>query len=141
MAKTAAEPTYEDAKLLLEFIELGYMDTMQKAFDWFWANLPEEPPMTLEEFEQKFPAGSAGAKNLNLAAGHFETAGVLVRRGLLNENLFFDRFLIAPFWDRAKKVVKGSQKKYNPLIGENFEWLARRAEGWARKRTAARKKR
>lgn len=127
--------------MLLEFVKLGYTDAFQRARAWWFANLPEEEPMTLEEFDERFPEGSDGVNNLNFVAGHWETAGVLVRRGLMNEDLFFDRFLIAPYWNRAKRIIKGLQRKYDPLIGENFEWLARRASRWMGSRRAVRKRR
>ena len=137
--KEEAKPTQEDAKVLLEIVKLTQDERFAKARSWFFANLPEDPPMKLADFENKFPEGSEARENLNLITTHFETAGVLVKHRLLNEDLYFDRYFVEPYWDRAKEIVKGERKAMHPDIAENFEWLARRAAAW-RKRQDAQKK-
>jgi len=136
--KEAPKPTYQDARLLLEIAKQTQDTAFQKAREWFFASLPEEP-ITLEEFEQKFPKGSEGSSHLDFLSSHFETAGVLVKYKLLNEDLYFDRYFVEPYWDRSKKIIRGEREKYHPAIAENFEWLARRAAAWRRKQ-ASRKK-
>lgn len=138
--KEEPKPTYEDARLLLEIVKLNADEKFLKARSWWFANLPDDPPMKLGDFENKFPQGSEGNELFGLVSSHFETAGVLVKHGLLNEDLYFDRFWVEPFWDRAKAIIKEQRAKWDPAIAENFEWLARRADTWRRKQ-AARKKR
>lgn len=137
--KPTEKPSYQDARLLLEVAKLSQDESFTKARDWFFANLPEEQPMAWEEFEQKFPQGSEGNRHFGAVSSHFETAGVLVKHRLLNEDLYFDRYFVEPFWDRAKKIVKGQREHWDPAVAENFEWLARRAGAWRRKREAEKK--
>lgn len=133
-------PTYEDAKLLLELDERQRTDAFVKARQWWFLALPEEPPMEFEEFEKKNAQGSKGETNLWYVASFWETAGVLVRRKLLSEDLFFDRFSMLPYWERAKRIIRGYQRKYNPRLAENFEWLAKR-ESRGTQRAAKKKRR
>ena len=141
MPKEAPKPTHEDAKVLLELLEATQTDNFQKARNWWFGNLSVENPMPYEEFKQKFPEGSEGHNSFGLVSSFFETAGVLVKYGLLHEDLFFDRFLIDPYWKSAKTIVRGERSEYDPLIAENFEWLARRAPVWRRKHLAKKKRR
>ncbi len=136
--KPAEKPSYQDARLLLEVAKLTQDESFTKAREWFFANLPEEP-INLEEFEQKYPGGSDGSRHFGVVSSHFETAGVLVKHRLLNEDLYFDRYLVEPFWDRAKKIVKGQRERWDPAIAENFEWLARRGAAWRRKQETGKK--
>jgi hypothetical protein len=138
--KEEAKPTYEDARLLVEMVKLTQDEKFAKARSWYFANLPEDPPMKLEEFENKFPEGSEGNEAFSLVSSHFETAGVLVKHGVLNEDLYFDRYFVEPYWDRAKVIVREQRGKWHPAIAENFEWLARRAGTWRRKQAAQKKR-
>ncbi len=138
--KAEQKPTYQDARVLLEVAKLTQDENFQKARSWYFASLPENPPMTLQEYEHKFPDGSEGDNQFALVSSHFETAGVLVKHGLLNEDLYFDRYFVEPYWDRARKIVQGQRAKWDPAIAENFEWLARRAGAWRRKRAAGKKR-
>ncbi len=140
--KEEPKPTYEDARLLLEIVKLTQGEKFARAPSWWFANLPEDPPMKLGEFENKFPEGSDGDEAFTLVSSHFETAGVLVKHGVLNEGLYFDRYFVEPYWGRAKIIVREQRAKWHPAIAENFEWLARRAGAWRRKQAAPpRKKR
>lgn len=134
--KDEPKPTYQDARLLLEIVKLTQDEAFLKARAWWFANLPEDPPMKLEEFDNKFPGGSEGSEMFEFIASHFETAGVLMKHGLLNEDLYFDRYFVEPYWDRAKAIVKARRERWHPAVAENFAWLARRAEAWRRKQTA-----
>ena len=135
-----SKPRYEDARLLMELAKQTQNETFMKARGWWFANLPEDPPMRLGDFENKWPEGSEGSVMFGIVSSHFETAGVLVKHGLLNEDLYFDRYMVEPYWDRAKAIVEEERAKWDPTIAENFEWLARHAGEWRRKH-AARKRR
>ncbi len=68
-------------------------------------------------------------------AAFWESAGALVKNGLLNEHLFFDRFLVKPYWEALKPVVFLDREETNePRIAENFEWLARKEKTWGTKK-------
>ncbi len=118
---------------MLEIVKLTQDQAFLKARAWWFANLPEDPPMKLEEFESRFPGGSEGSEAFEFIAAHFETMGVLMKHGLLNEDLYFDRYFVEPYWASARAVVKARRARWHPDVAENFAWLARRAEAWRRK--------
>ncbi len=128
------KPTKQDAQLLLSLMEVFLSGPVRDARRW-WRTLPEG--MSLEEFEEKFPRGSEGWEYFTTMAVFWETAGSLMRRGLLNEELSFDTFMDAPPWSKAQRIVWGRREREQaPAEGENFEWIAKRARAWVKRREA-----
>ncbi|MDW0167414.1 MAG: hypothetical protein QOK84_07260, partial [Nitrososphaeraceae archaeon] len=60
--------------------------------------------------------------------------GTLVKRRLIDANLYFDVFNPNPFWQKAKPVIEG-MRETRPFIYENFELLNQMKLKWAQKRT------
>lgn len=84
-----------------------------------------------DEFIKKYPPGSDGYDQVARLREFFETAGVMVTHGLLDENLFFDiSYHLTPVWEKLGPVILDWQRKVNPVIEENMTWLARRYEWW-----------
>jgi hypothetical protein len=84
-----------------------------------------------QEFLSKYPAGTPGS-NYFYSVGHFlEVCGVLLKNGLLNEDLFFDTFWFEPIWKNFEPVIASMRKEFSePSIEENFELLYRRYLQW-----------
>jgi hypothetical protein len=126
------KPTKQEAQLLLTLLEIFLSDPVREARSW-WRTLPGG--MSLEEFEQKFPRGSEGWEHLTTMAVFWETAGSLMRRGLLSQELAFDTFMDAPPWSKVERIVMDRREREKaPAEGENFEWIAKQARAWVERR-------
>ena len=127
-------PTKQDAETLLTLMDIYLSDSVREARKW-WRTLPDG--LSLEEFEKRFPRGSEGWEHLSTMAIFWETAGSLMRRGLISEDLAFDTFMDAPPWEKVERIVRDRRTREKaPAEGENFEWIAGRAKAWVRKREA-----
>jgi hypothetical protein len=89
-----------------------------------------------KELDQKYPAGGDERAGLTNIIGFFEAAGVLVSRGLLHEDVFFDApFALGAIWPRLKPILEEWRAaSEDPAELENFYWLGRRYEVWREKR-------
>jgi len=127
-------PTKQDAQTLLTLMDIYLSDSVREARKW-WRTLPDG--LSLEEFEKRFPRGSEGWEHLSTMAIFWETAGSLMRRGLISEDLAFDTFMDAPPWEKVERIIRDRRRREKaPAEGENFEWIAGRAKAWVRKREA-----
>ena len=127
-------PTKQDAETLLTLMDIYLSDSVREARKW-WRTLPDG--LNLEEFEKRFPRGSEGWEHLSTMAIFWETAGSLMRRGLISEDLAFDTFMDAPPWEKVERIVRDRRTREKaPAEGENLEWIAGRAKAWVRKREA-----
>jgi len=123
-----AKPTHADAEIFLRLVELGQSERMVRAIKWFWSELSTKD---YEEYKRKYPCGSEGDDCFTTISTFWETVGVLLYYGLINEDLLFDRFMVEPYWEKLKPIVYGMRKAYKePDIAENFEWLSKRAAKW-----------
>jgi len=113
--------------LLLEFLESQNTPENREAFVWFAKDFKAK---TYKEYKTKYPENSPGFNSMNQILSGFETAGVLVSHGLLNENLYFDVSGIGFLWPRLEPIVLGAQKEADPSLWENVIWLANRQKWW-----------
>ena len=128
-------PTKQDAQTLLTLMDIYLSDSVREARRW-WRTLPEG--LSLEEFAKRFPRGSEGWEHFSTMAIFWETAGSLMRRGLIDENLAFDSFMDAPPWGKVERIIRDQRKREKaPAEGENFEWIAAKATTWVKRREAA----
>lgn len=123
------KPTKDDAKIFLKLMESFRDSQAQEAMRWFMRDLGV---MEYAEFKQKYPHDSDGMRHVGRILGEFETAGVLVSHGILNENLYFDASGIGFVWPKLEKIVAGMQKEMGPALWENAAWLASRQKQWAK---------
>jgi hypothetical protein len=129
------KPTHEDANIMLQLEELLLMEPNYRAMYWFWRVFHPQKLKTSEEIRRTYPPTSEGQRNLDRIAAFWESAGTLVKNELLNEQLFFDRFLVKPYWDALKPTVFLDRQETNePRLSENFEWLAIREEKWRKQK-------
>ncbi len=125
------KPTKEDARLLLQLVELGQNEFSREARRWFFTEFSAND---YDAFIGKHPRGSIEYGRVLHILQFFETAGVLVSHGLLNEDLFLDlSFGLTPFWEKVAPIIPGWQKATSPALWENVVWLANRYETWRKK--------
>jgi hypothetical protein len=126
-----AKPTKQDAELLLRLIELFGRGEGREASRWVMTGFAAKD---YAEFKKKYPEGSPEFLKVGEVLGFFETAGVLISNGLLNEDVFFDlSFGLTPIWKKLGPIVAGWQKASTPALWENAAWLAKRYERWQKK--------
>lgn len=125
-----AMPTKEDVQILLQLVGLGQTEFQRDASRWLFSEFSAED---YDEFIKKYPRGSLENQRVTSILGFFETAGVLVSRGLLNEDLFFDlSFGLQPVWEKIAPIIPGWQKAAGPALWENVVWLANRYDTWSK---------
>lgn len=116
---------------MLQLEELLLMEPNQRATYWFWRVFYPQKLLSSEEIRKAYPTNSDGQRHLDRISAFWESAGALVKNGLLNEQLFFDRFLVKPYWDALKPALFSDREATDEMrLGENFEWLARREQAW-----------
>ena len=123
------KPTKDDAEVFLMLMESQRDPRSEEGMRWF---MTEFDAKDYGEFKQKYPPNSEGYRHIGRMLGSFETAGMLVSHGLLNENLYFDASGIGFVWPKLEKIVAGMQKEMGPALWENAAWLAGRQKQWAR---------
>ena len=132
-------PTWEDADLLLRIDEIASRPQMRESLDWFHAT----------QFAAASRIGSEIAKDapeyqhLHRFVGFFELVGVLVRFGLLSEQLALETWNVWGPWTVFDLTIQRERAVSGPEFAENFQWLASRqkARMTARARSPARRTR
>jgi len=130
-APTIVMPDYsalEEARVFLHLVELTFTPHYATARDWYLGKFEAKD---LADFRNKYPDDSDEFARFWTVLGWFETAGVLMKNGRLNPDLFFQRFAVGPFWTKAKIVVHALRKESgHKELFEQFEWLVRREQNW-----------
>jgi hypothetical protein len=101
----------------------------------FWSNFPAG--LGFDETLMKYPRGSEGLQRFGSMMAFWDTVGILLKRGLLSQDLVFDSFLDDPPWLKVKRFYEEARKKGSPHEGENLEiaynlsvkWKAAREKG------------
>ena len=117
-----------NANRLLKLYEI--YDNHRDDILWF---LEELDANNYEEYSEKYSGTSSGRSRFIAVCCFFELSGVLVSYGLIDQNLYFDMFNPAPFWEKAKSIVEGMRKK-RPHIYEKFELLNNERLNWTKNR-------
>lgn len=105
-------------------------DRSRDSFLWF---LEDFRIKSYQEYKQKYHGTSKDRSQFIRVCGFFELSGTLVKRQLIDPNLYFDVFNPTPFWNKAKPIVEG-MRKTRPFIYENFERLNQMKIKWSKKR-------
>jgi len=119
----------QNAQLLLQIYDLRREETLRRARAWilgdFWAE-------TLEEFNAICSPGSDENAYYRQATTYWETVSLIVNRGMLDEELYFESTAEGLLtWLRVKKVVLEMRNvRKNPLLLRNLEALSERHEKW-----------
>lgn len=88
MPKGSKKPTAADADLILKLYDLRREPEMRKARDWMFAKFWPESFEDMMRMVQGF--GSDPNRYMRQVFGYWDMACVLVLRGALDEDLFFD---------------------------------------------------
>jgi len=126
-----SDPRERDVTILLKLWELANAPEAQAARMWMFT---EFSASSYQEFLAKYPPGSPEWRRFSSTLALMELYGVLINRGLLDEDLFFDLFGgFDTMWQRVQHVLPGMRKELDPRLYENFELLARRHRAWQEK--------
>lgn len=131
MAKTTAR----DIDTLFRFAELYNTDYDFQATEWFWGGFHEH---TIEEFTSKHAPGSREYQFFERFTSKFELAGILVEKGFLSADLYFDRYgSLQAEWVKSKPIIYGLREKWGePRYRENFEILVSQGQKWKKSHRA-----
>jgi len=105
-------------------------DRNRESFLWF---LEDFNLKSYGEYKQKYHGASKHRCQFIRVCGFFELSGTLVKRQLIEPNLYFDVFNPTPFWNKARPIIEG-MRKTRPFIYENFELLNQMRLKWSKKR-------
>ncbi|MGI0029992.1 MAG: DUF4760 domain-containing protein [Nitrososphaeraceae archaeon] len=119
----------DDVDALFSLYEI--YDRNRDSILWF---LEDFEAKNYEEYKQKYHGTTKDRCHFIRVCGFFELSGTLVKRRLIDANLYFDVFNPTPFWQKAKSVIEG-MRETRPFIYENFELLNEMKLKWAQKRT------
>ncbi len=123
-----SQPSQRDVDILLKLWEMQNAPEMQSARMWVFTDFQAAD---YGEFKRKYPPGSMEWRRFLTVYGMYEMYGVLINRGLLDEDLFFDLFGgLNLLWAKLTPVLKGMRGEIDPYLYENVELLCRRAEAW-----------
>jgi hypothetical protein len=115
-----ADPTREDAMLLVQLAQLGSGLGDARSFVWSEAFVSDA-----DEFKEKYPLGSKESGYIPQLAGFFETVATLWKHQLISEELLFDWLAVTPVWERLKDILTAQREEAGtPQLWENFEALA-----------------
>ncbi|MEZ4770506.1 MAG: hypothetical protein R2844_19015 [Caldilineales bacterium] len=125
----------DEVGTLLKLYELATSPRAREAQAWVLTALDATD---YEAFDRQHPMGSPGWQRFNDACGIMELFGVLVKHGLVREEVLFDLFGgIDQLWETASAIIPGMRSALNPRLYENFELLYHRSLEWQNQRGEA----
>ena len=119
----------KDVDVLFSLYEI--YDRNRDSILWF---LEDFNAKSYEEYKRKYHGTSKDRCHFIRVCGFFELSGTLVKRRLIDTNLYFDVFNPSPFWQKAKSIIEG-MRETRPFIYENFELLSEMKIRWTKRRT------
>jgi hypothetical protein len=91
--------------------------------------LSEFQAADFDAFQRQYPIGSVEWRRFTDICGIMELFGVLLKHGLVREEVFFDLFGgIDILWEAVSGVIPGMRQAVDPRLYENFEALYGRAK-------------
>lgn len=121
----------DEVGTLLKLYEMATSPRVREAQAWV---LTELDAPDYETFDHKHPIGSVGWQRFNDACGIMELFGVLVKHGLVREEVFFDLFGgIEQLWETVQTVIPGMRDALDLRLYENFELLYQRSKDWQKR--------
>lgn len=122
------DPNQEDAALYLRIWSLKDTAVQAEARSWFFESFAAT---SLDELNERYPRGSRERHLFAEFLGFYEGAGVLVSRGLLHEDVYFDApFALELVWPKVSPIIEEMQERLDPAAWENVAWLAKRYDAW-----------
>ena len=118
-----SKPTYNDADIMLKFVQLGAALKIEKALNWIWS---EKYIDDYADFVKKYPAGSKEYGEVKKVCGWYETIGTFYKQKLFNEDLLFDWLATNVRWKRIENFVQGVRNEMGEQkMYQNFEAMAK----------------
>ncbi|HVB99674.1 MAG TPA: hypothetical protein VNJ12_10150 [Candidatus Dormibacteraeota bacterium] len=122
--------SHEQVDLMLRLYELRREPRLRQAREWFMRSFH---PQTLAERASFTPEEDT---NVRMVTSYWEMAAGLVRRGMVEEDMFFEsnaEFWIV--WDRLKPISGEVRALFkDPYVWDNLEKLSVRYEHWRERR-------
>jgi hypothetical protein len=119
------QPSYEDARLILQLYEMRREERLREARKWFTSNFYCR---TLAESMALCPPGSEANALLRMVTSYWEMVASLITSGVLNEELFFQsgqELLLT--WTRNKPMIAEIREAFaNPNYLRNLEEVGER---------------
>lgn len=127
-----AQPTYDDANLILRLYELRREPRLRDARKWFGA-APQF--RSREEWLKLCPAGSEENTSYRMVVTYWDMAASFVVNGILHPELFYrsNNGELMFVWEKIKLLtpeLRETQK--NPLLYRNIEEVAKGYAGYMR---------
>jgi hypothetical protein len=98
------QPNQQDAALYQRCFSLFQSGVAAEARAWFFEHFEAT---SYEDLQARYPAGSKERHLLAEFLGFYESSGVLVSRGLLHEDVFFDApFALELVWARIGPIIE-----------------------------------
>jgi hypothetical protein len=115
-----------DVATLLKLYEMATAPHVREAQAWV---LSEFQAADFDAFQRQYPIGSVEWRRFTDICGIMELFGVLLKHGLVREEVFFDLFGgIDILWEAVAGVIPGMRQAVDPRLYENFEALSVRAK-------------
>ncbi|RMF92404.1 MAG: hypothetical protein D6736_03540 [Nitrospinota bacterium] len=129
-----AQPTYDDANLILRLYELRREEKMRKARHWF---LFEFKPGSWEEIKDIYFTGEETDNYIRMVTSYWNMVSVFVRQGILNKELFFatngENIVV---WRKTEPWIGGARKQFNrPTYLGDLEAVAKEHLEWRSKQS------
>ena len=96
----------KDVDILFSLYEI--YDRNRDSILWF---LEDFNIKSYEEYKQKYHGTSQERRNFIRVCGFFELSGTLVKRRLIDANLYFDVFNPTTFCQKSKSIIKRMREK------------------------------
>jgi len=118
-----------DADLLLRLYDLRREEKLRQARAWFFREFQAD---SMDDLYRRFPIGSKENDYYRMVVSYWEMAASIVKRGLINEELFFENSgEIWAVWAKIKELVPETRtNRKNPHIYGNLETVAQKYEQW-----------
>jgi hypothetical protein len=118
-----------DADLLLRLYDLRREERLREAREWFFREFQAD---SMDDLDRRFPLGSKENSYYRMVVSYWEMAASIVKRGLINEELFFENSgEIWVVWAKIKGLVPETRTlRKNPHMYGNLETVAEKYEQW-----------
>jgi hypothetical protein len=117
-----------DAELYVQLFSITQLGYQAECRRWFFTHYDVS---TYEELDAQYPEGSSERDQLVNVLMFFETVGVLVQRGLLDEEVFLSSPLgFDVVWTRLRPTLEAWRARSGPTTWSNVIWLGRRFDWW-----------
>jgi hypothetical protein len=126
------KPDARDAELILKIYELRREKVLREARAWFSGKFEAA---SADELRRKYPPGSQEDAYFRQVVSFWDMVGALVYHKTVNEELFLEtnREYLG-VWRKAQPIIEElRQKRSNPRLYENLEYLVRAFQRWSEK--------